>query len=211
MDHQALLDFLARECHHCGPDYDFGSKFIEATRSRVQARIGVDVGDLPINFPKVIKKLSLEQLVAISSDVAWVNAELGVGPKGQPGAWMETERENFSCTQCGKCCFLPDAFICEADSKDVARWKREGRKDILVRLLTVMPGKLYDLWMAPKTQDEVTTRCPWYRKSRKTGLCSCKIHETKPRHCEAFPITKRQAYVCQCPGWARTGFVPPEL
>jgi hypothetical protein len=40
--------------------------------------------------------------------------------------------KEFSCKQCGNCCLnLSDAFSTCADEKDIERWEKMGRSDIL--------------------------------------------------------------------------------
>ena len=207
---EKLIKRLRFDFGSYGPDHEKADVIMESTRARVKDRLGIEVGFRRDEFQKALSGLSLEELASIVEAVSWVKAEVGSGPRGQAGVWVETEAENFACTRCGKCCFLPDAFVATADPVDVERWEKEGRDDILRRLLDCGFG-VYDLWMDPRTKDEVHSKCPWYRKDKKTGLCSCKIHETKPRHCHSFPLTKRHALVCGCPGWLKTDLVPPEL
>jgi len=40
--------------------------------------------------------------------------------------------KEFSCKKCGNCCLnLSDAFSTCADEKDIERWEKKGRSDIL--------------------------------------------------------------------------------
>lgn len=114
-----------------------------------------------------------------------------------------TEMEKFECKQCGICCLtLRDVYNVECDPIDLQRWRDEARDDILkyVYILEFDEGDLGDLWFSPVTRDQVT-RCPWLRKMPNKNVYKCRIHETKPQHCRAFPQTKKKAIYTGCRGF----------
>jgi len=53
-------------------------------------------------IPKV--KYRVDEIAQIYEWTMWVNTVSGKGPDGEEGLWVETEMENFRCTQCGHCC-----------------------------------------------------------------------------------------------------------
>ena len=139
-------------------------------------------------------------IATIYSRVMWVNSYSGTNEHGEDGIWVETEMEKFKCVQCGNCCLnLNDAFCTTADPEDLIRWEKEGRWDILewVSFLLEDDRTLADLWISPKTGEEVT-RCPWLRKLPKKNKYKCRIHETKPAHCKKYPKSKKHALTTGC-------------
>jgi len=118
---------------------------------------------------------------------------------------LPIDRPGFTCTQCGRCCFLPDAFSLSADIADIERWQEEGREDILEYADEITPD-VVDLWINPNSGEECLDRCPWFRKVRNETKFYCTIHETKPTHCHEFPRNQEHAWKCGCPGWG----LPPE-
>lgn len=84
-----------------------------------------------------------------------------------------------ACVGCGSCC---EEFggVLAAEEADLARWRREGRDDLLARV-----GEGGALWVAPDTGEELD-RCPFFeRLGSDAGRCA--IHETKPDMCRAYP------------------------
>jgi len=83
------------------------------------------------------------------------------------------------CEACGLCCELyGDALA--AEESDLARWRREGRADLLARV-----GEGGALWSDPAT-GEALPACPFLRYTD-TGDVLCIIHETKPGMCRDYP------------------------
>ncbi len=83
------------------------------------------------------------------------------------------------CRRCGICCELYGGSL-KAYASDIARWKTEGRADILKRA-----GEGGELWIDPKT-GEKDESCPFLVKSGQEGLI-CSINDTKPHMCRAYP------------------------
>lgn len=63
-----------------------------------------------------------------------------------------TPPEGFLCKQCGRCCLDLDGFSTSAYPEDVARWRAEGREDILewvdIFYYCGQEGG-YDIWISP--------------------------------------------------------------
>lgn len=138
-----------------------------------------------------------ERLCKLYIMVLEVNAYTGKNPeKDIDGIYVETEMEKFKCKQCGRCCLsLIDAYCTNADNEDLKRWEKENRYDILSHIQTG------ELWFNPKTGEELG-RCPWLIKLPKQDRYICKIYETKPSHCRAYPKYKKQALQNGCKGFS---------
>jgi Fe-S-cluster containining protein len=73
------------------------------------------------------------------------------------------------CKTCGNCC---KNTVPLASEKDIRRWKRENRKDIL---------------------ENLESHYLWFRMKKLNGACvfydgeMCTIHDTKPESCKSFP------------------------
>lgn len=94
-----------------------------------------------------------------------------------------------ACTRCGKCCFNADYMgTLSATQEDVDRWGAEGRDDILQYVSALAVG-VYDLWVK---DGEEYLRCPFLRKDRGRDTYHCRIHETRPAVCKAYPVSLRQ-------------------
>ena len=69
-----------------------------------------------------------------------------------------TPPEGFLCKQCGRCCLHLDGFSTSAYPEDVARWRAEGREDILewvdIFYYCGQEGG-YDIWISPVTGEGV--------------------------------------------------------
>ena len=76
--------------------------------------------------------------------------------------------------------------------------EREQRFDILEWVISF--GGINEIWISPRT-GEYVNRCPWLRKLPKQNKYICRIHETKPEHCQNFPKSKRHALDNCCKGF----------
>lgn len=93
-------------------------------------------------------------------------------PRGAGGA-------STQCRACGLCCEeFGDTLA--AEEEDLARWRAEGRRDLLARV-----GEGGALWVDPQTGRELEY-CPFLARTG-AGASLCAIHETKPAMCRAYP------------------------
>ena len=100
-----------------------------------------------------------------------------------------------ACTRCGKCCLNKGYMLTlSATAKDVARWRKEGRDDILRHVDQVSPG-VYDLWFDDGWE---LGRCPFLRKDRGAATYRCKIHDTRPEQCRSYPATYGKMVADEC-------------
>ena len=125
----------------------------------------------------------------------------------------------FQCLRCGHCC-LEAGPVLNIEQKDVDRWIREGRQDILDKLWLMRyecrhcriefaahfgnqcpsckrvsrTGIYY--WLDEKyasnflAQTLGNPRCPFLRKIPRKKEYVCRIQETKPDDCREFPDLK---------------------
>lgn len=115
---------------------------------------------------------------------------------------MKTWR--FTCKQCGACCIKLDGYETTCTTRDVRRWERQGRYDILAWVETWAASQkrlVHDIWINPRTGNPVT-RCPWLRKVARTNRYRCLIHDTKPERCRNWcPDSTAHAAEIGCRGW----------
>jgi len=90
-----------------------------------------------------------------------------------------TLRDARGCLACGICCEMYGAELAASEA-DLARWRAEGRDDLLS-----MVGEGLSLWFDPG-RGVWAEACPHLaRSSDETALCS--IHHTKPQMCREYP------------------------
>ena len=104
--------------------------------------------------------------------------------------------KKFNCKQCGHCCIdITGAYctcVCEEDRE---RWEEEEERwDILDYIIAG------DLWINPRTGEDIS-RCPWIRKLPNKDKYICRIHDTKPKHCRDYPLSKKHALRTGCRGF----------
>jgi len=110
--------------------------------------------------------------------------------EGETPGWVAA-----ACTRCGKCCTNENYMMTlTASAKDVARWRREGRDDILRYVAQVGLG-FYDLWVDDGVE---LARCPFLRKDRGAATYRCRIHETRPETCRRYPVSYEQMVADEC-------------
>lgn len=105
-------------------------------------------------------------------------------------AWISS-----ACTRCGKCCLNEHYMMTlTASAEDVARWRREGRDDILRYVAKVGPG-FYDLWIDDGIE---LSRCPFLRKDRGATTYRCSLYETRPEAWRGYPVSYGQMVADEC-------------
>jgi len=102
------------------------------------------------------------------------------------------QKPEWKCIQCGKCCFMYGCMIPASDD-DLARWKKQGRQDILDMAMIARDPKTNRIIAAELWWDRSTGRefvyCPWIKK-KKDGKVYCQIHDTKPQYCRDYICRK---------------------
>ena len=85
----------------------------------------------------------------------------------------------WKCKKCGKCCEVYRGTL-EANNNDIKRWRKEGRDDILERVLFMSGEDEWgDLWACDDGSD--FGRCPFLNKDN-----TCAIQDTKPEVCANY-------------------------
>lgn len=96
-------------------------------------------------------------------------------------------RRQTGCRACGICCdFYGHALW--ATAEDLARWREEGRADLLGRV-----GERGEIWLDPATGERLGD-CPFLQRTGPEAA-RCRIHHTKPALCLAYP-TPAHAFRC---------------
>ena len=104
----------------------------------------------------------------------------------------EKQRIKFECKQCGTCCKIAGGQL-PISNKDMKRWKRQKRQDIL----KWVSERLGYLRIDPETGKEVRY-CPWLRKQDEKYICF--INDTKPEACREYPFYIAQIKQMGCQG-----------
>lgn len=85
------------------------------------------------------------------------------------------------CRQCGKCCKVD--FFAFVKPEDLARWRDEGRFDILKMISTEKPFWAGDRLISA-SDGRPLRECPFLAWSGEKYCCT--IYETRPRICREF-------------------------
>jgi Fe-S-cluster containining protein len=93
------------------------------------------------------------------------------------------------CLRCGQCCESFGGHL-HASSRDLARWRAEGRGDLLRRV-----SAIGWLWMHPETGRLELDGCPFLLRPA-PDRAACAIQETKPDMCREYPTL---AHGKRCP------------
>lgn len=110
--------------------------------------------------------------------------------------------DGFECQHCGRCCrVLGIEYELLVTEADVARWRAEGRADILAWVGRAVFSGEYQFPVDPRTGDEVVGVCPFLRKLPRRNLYVCRIHDTRPEDCCRFPPAREDAERVGCQGY----------
>jgi len=112
---------------------------------------------------------------------------------------------SFRCTRCGHCCTNLEVASLPCDEEDYQRWVRQERWDILEWVNVIRVGGrivLLDMWMDPRTGDNPGD-CPWVSWNPADGAFSCRIHDSKPKVCQDYPVSEKHARETGCRGFDR--------
>ena len=121
---------------------------------------------------------------------------------GQAGVRIETGMETYCCCQCGQCCQALE-YHDQVTVKDVERWQRLGRTDILKWVGTHKKGNgrtAYRIWIRPDTK-ELAETCPFLQKNSSKNIWVCNIHDVKPAICRQYPVSRKHGLMTGCPGF----------
>ncbi|MCP4745119.1 MAG: YkgJ family cysteine cluster protein [Desulfobacteraceae bacterium] len=144
-----------------------------------------------------------EQLAQAASRVFQANAWTGKDAvAGTEGIFLETGMSGYHCRQCGRCCNTLD-YHKEVSEKDVERWRRAQRFDIL-RFVGITHRKDntldYRIWIRPGTNRYLKS-CPFLKKIPHKNKWICGIHDIKPDICRQYPLTRKHAAMTGCIGF----------
>jgi Fe-S-cluster containining protein len=92
------------------------------------------------------------------------------------------------CACCGRCCESFGGHL-NASPHDLARWRREGRDDLLHRV-----NRLGWIWIDPAT-GRLEDQCPFLHQNGEQRRI-CAINDTKPDMCRDYPT---MAHGFRCP------------
>ena len=146
---------------------------------------------------------SLEVLTAICRRVFRTAAQpVATDRTHEPGIWLFTGMEAFSCRQCGHCCRNLD-YHDQLIEADYLRWQSRGREDILKKVRRVRREDntlAYRMWQ--RTDPETPAGpCPWLHKIPTQNRWECRIHEVRPSICRQYPGSRKHAEMTGCPGF----------
>ena len=144
-----------------------------------------------------------KQLARICSRVFGAHVTAGSGPEPDlsPGIWIDTDMNDFICTQCGRCCrtlnYHDGCSLC-----DYQRWQDLERADILDWVGVVRQhGEVTAcrIWVIPGTNEFAET-CPWLARSTDPNRYVCTIHDVRPTICRQYPGSRKHARLTGCRG-----------
>jgi Fe-S-cluster containining protein len=105
-------------------------------------------------------------------------------------------KEQLSCLQCGKCCFVD--LTAYAEKEDFKRWRTENRHDILEMIEHRHLVWAGDRMISSETGD-YPSECSFLNSSGDAWLCS--IYETRPSVCRNYHPGSSEL----CPQWKSKG------
>jgi Fe-S-cluster containining protein len=148
----------------------------------------------------------LEVLAAVCRRVFRTVAQPGGSDRsGEPGIWLLTDMEDFSCRQCGHCCRNLDYYD-QLTEADYNRWQELGRTDILKTVRRVKMANdtfAYRMWERTGSGQTVSP-CPWLHKIPTQNRWDCRIHEVRPEICRQYPGSRKHAEMTGCPGFKKS-------
>jgi Fe-S-cluster containining protein len=145
----------------------------------------------------------LEALASICRRVFRTTVQQGQANRSsEPGLWLFTGMEDFTCRQCGHCCRYLDYYD-QLTEADFHSWQAMGRRDILekVRRVKQVNGTyVYRMWER-KTAENSAPACPWLHKIPTQNRWECRIHDARPSVCRQYPGSRKHAEMTGCPGF----------
>ena len=106
------------------------------------------------------------------------------------------KKTEWKCVQCGSCCFMYGCMVPASDD-DLARWKEQGRDDILEKAKVVTDPKTgriiaAELWFNPHTGREYVY-CPWIKRKPKGKAAWLRKWKDADKVCVKPPQLQRPA------------------
>ena len=144
-----------------------------------------------------------EHLARICSMVFGTHVKAGSGPETEllPGLWIDTDMEDFVCTQCGRCCRTLN-YHDGCSVTDYEQWQDLGRTEILDWVGTIRQNGQVTacrIWIVPGTNRFAET-CPWLSMSLDRDHYVCTIHDVRPTICRQYPGSRKHARMTGCRG-----------
>jgi Fe-S-cluster containining protein len=164
--------------------------------------------DLGLRLCQELERTSppLDVLAAVCRRVFRTTVQPGSSERSnEPGLWLHTGMEAFSCRQCGHCCRNLDYYD-QLTEADCSRWQALGRSDILkkVRRIKQADGTFaYRMWQRSGAENS-GSRCPWLHKIPSQNRWECRIHDVRPGICRQYPGSRKHAEMTGCPGFKKT-------
>lgn len=145
----------------------------------------------------------LEVLAAVCGRVFRTAAQPGVSDRSsEPGIWLVTGMEGFTCRQCGHCCRNLE-YHDQLTEEDYNRWQALKRTDILKKVRRVKREDntfAYRMWERTGT-GKTGSPCPWLHKIPTQNHWECRIHDVRPDICRQYPGSRKHAEMTGCPGF----------
>ncbi len=95
--------------------------------------------------------------------------------------YMKKKKSTPECKRCGACCFAN--MIAYVTDEDMARWRDEGRDDILHLIKAENAVWMGDHLVSASTGKQLNG-CPFLVVQ--DGACACAIYETRPLVCMEY-------------------------
>jgi Fe-S-cluster containining protein len=180
-----------------------GGGWVRTSRRGAMRRMdGRNLGDYLYNR-LADSKPSLKHLAEILRRVFQAATHIDKGAEvGRSGIWVETDMEDFTCIQCGRCCERLE-YHNELTGADYERWQRLGRTEIMDRVGIITRGDRimgYRIWVEPGT-GRLSEGCPWLQEVPGGNRFECRIHDVKPGICRQYPGSRKHALMTGCVGF----------
>jgi len=105
-------------------------------------------------------------------------------------------KPSFKCRRCGRCCRESWEIVVDFE-KDILRWLRERRFDILKHVVLspkfiLRPERYAHVpqWIIDSGHllfGKLEHRCPFLVEENEDGIAACAIHDVRPQVCRRFP------------------------
>jgi Fe-S-cluster containining protein len=223
LSHKEVLAAIRADFHQYGPQTAlflelfplvFGQRAVISGSSRDERlwlaesggkMVQISPTDLGLRLCQELERTdpSLKVLAAVCRRVFRTAVQPGVSDRSnEPGLWLFTGMEAFTCRQCGHCCRNLDYYdqLTEADCN---RWQALGRSDILEKVRRFEREDntvVYRMWERRSAANPGRI-CPWLNKIPTQNRWECRIHDVRPDICRQYPGSRKHAEMTGCPGF----------